>query len=144
MLKLLKKEEYPDWIKQASIRDEVIYLDEETNEIIWKQGTWESGTWRGGTWKDGIWESGTWESGTWEYGIWKNGFKRFVALTKWPIYYSQEIIKVGCQNFTVDEMIVCRDENKFPFEDEFTDDQRKEIKKAILTILFMLELDKNV
>jgi hypothetical protein len=151
MLKLLKKDEYPEWLKEALIRDEIIYLDEEKNTIVWKWGTWKGGTWedgiwKGGNWEDGIWKGGTWEGGTWEGGnwedgIWKGGLKRFVSLIKWPVYYSQKKIIVGCKEFSVDEMVKCRDENQFPFKDEFTDFQRKEIEKAILTILFMLELN---
>jgi hypothetical protein len=173
MLKLLKKDEYPEWLKEALIRDEIIYLDEEKNTIVWKWGTWEGGNWEGGTWKGGTWEGGTWEGGIWKWGIWKGGtwkggtwkggtweggtweggtweggtwkggtweggLKRFVSLIKWPVYYSQKKIIVGCKEFSVDDMIKCREENQFPFEDEFTDDQRKEMKKAIEDVLFIL------
>ena len=156
-IKKLEKENYPEWLKKAIIENESIWIDENENIIwkggiwengIWKDGIWKGGTWKGGiwkggtweygTWENGIWENGIWKGGTWEYGTWKDGYKLYVTLSKFTLYFSSEKIMVGCKEFTVEEMIKNRDVNVFPFSDSFSEFQKEAMKRDITNILKIL------
>ena len=136
-IKKLEKENYPEWLKKAIIENESIWIDENEN-IIWKGGIWENGIWKDGIWKGGTWKGGIWKGGTWEYGTWKDGYKLYVTLSKFTLYFSSEKIMVGCKEFTVEEMIKNRDVNVFPFSDSFSEFQKEAMKRDITNILKIL------
>ena len=54
---------YP-WILDAEISDAVI--GQNSDGLVWYEGTWNSGRWYGGTWLSGSWISGDWMQGTWK------------------------------------------------------------------------------